>query len=82
MEESLRRQRLSEEIGYIIISSHEGHTNLSSFHRLANEEMTTLNVLDPGMVRVYWNKKNVTFIQSIPIPTLSEAVQGISSAIV
>jgi len=34
------------------------------------------------IIRFYWNKKNLTFKESIPLPTLPEAVQGISSTII
>ena len=50
VEEDLRRQRLSEEVREILVSTHEGHDEMPVLHALANEEMPTLDMLHAAVV--------------------------------
>ena len=56
-EELLAHDRLSEEVGHVLISRNEGHTQLPVFHALANEVVTSLNVLRFGVV--FWVVREV-----------------------
>ena len=50
IEEDLRRQRLSEEVREILVSTHERHDEMPVLHALANEEMPTLDMLHAAVV--------------------------------
>ena len=50
VEEDLRRQRLSEEVREILVSTHEGHDEMPVLHALANEEMPTFDMLPQGPI--------------------------------
>ena len=47
VEEVFPRQRLSEEISYVVFGRHVRYTESAILNTLANKEMTTLDVFHP-----------------------------------